>query len=325
MLISLIVPMYNAENYIDKCLDSILAQTYQDYEVVLINDGSTDKTSERCRAYTRRDKRFQLIGSANKGPAGARRIGIMESKGDYIMFVDADDWLEPDMLERTWKLMQEQQADMVCTGHKEVRVDGTVKSVLPQMEEMMVLEDHEQMMHHLHGTRIIDSGPWAKLVRRKLFGGIDYCENATVGEDYFMVLQLLEKAQKVVQCTDALYDRCMRPNGISRSGYTKRHKAAFEEYGKWREYLLERYPALGREIVSYHLEYEMAVITAMCRNRQYDEPVIQMLSQDLRRNLLKICTCAKTPFYAKGSAVLIAFMPGVFIMLFCVIHKLTGR
>ena len=325
MQVSIVIPMYNVQNYIGKCLESILGQNYHDYEVILVNDGSTDGTQKICEKYTEQYQQFKLIQTKNQGPAAARKAGVKSAQGKYIMFLDADDWLDCNMLYITLAVAEAQKADMICTGHKEVNTKGHVKAIASQDKTEIVLTQRCQMMHHLHGTRILDSGPWAKLIGRELFEGIDFCEHVTIGEDYFMVVQLLEKSQKVILYQETLYNRCIRSTSISRSGYTERHKKAFGEYMKWRRYLVEKNPELTEEITSYHLEYELAVITAMCRNQRYDKTTIRALSKDLREHLLTLLHCAKTPLSMKGSSVLIAYCPVLFIILFRILHVITGR
>lgn len=325
MQVSIVIPMYNVQNYIGKCLESILGQNYHDYEVILVNDGSTDGTQKICEKYIEQHQQFKLIQTKNQGPAAARKAGVKRAQGKYIMFLDADDWLDCNMLYITVAVAEAQKADMICTGHKEVNTKGHVKAIASQDKTEIVLTQRCQMMHHLHGTRILDSGPWAKLICRELFEGIDFCEHVTIGEDYFMVVQLLEKSQKVILYQETLYNRCIRSTSISRSGYTERHKKAFGEYMKWRRYLVEKYPELTEEITSYHLEYELAVITAMCRNQRYDKTTIRALSKDLREHLLTLLHCAKTPLSMKGSSVLIAYCPVLFIILFRILHVITGR
>lgn len=233
--------------------------------------------------------------------------------------------MDADILFFSVKECDKFRADIVCLGHKEVDGQGKILSYSMQKIERLEMTTSIDMMRHLHGTRLIDSGPWAKLIARRLFEDIDFCENVTIGEDYFMVLQLLEKADKVVFCREPLYNRCIRTTSISRSGYTERHKQAFEQYMKWRMYLLKRYPELRVEITGYHMEYEMAVITAMCRNKKYDKAVILDLAKDLRENRTIILHSKRTPLYMKMSAVLIAYCYPLFIIIFRVIHLLTGR
>jgi glycosyltransferase involved in cell wall biosynthesis len=323
--ISIIIPVYNAEQYLYHCVRSILEQSCQDFELILVDDGSVDQSGEICNQYAETDARIQVIHTANRGPAAARKIGVEHATGQYVTFVDADDWLDQDMLAFGVEKLQEKSADILCMGHKEVERQGDVKIVKPRCVEEIEMTEAIEMMRQLHGTRLIDSGPWAKMIRRKLFEGIDFCEEVTIGEDYFMVLQLLEKANKAVLCGKPLYNRCIRPTSISRSGYSKRHRLAFEQYMRWRIYLLDRYPELKDEITGYHTEYEMAVITAMCRNKQYDLDVIRKLKQDLRKNRNIVLRSRKTPLYMRASAVMIAYCWPVFIVFFRMIHIMTGR
>lgn len=323
--ISAIIPVYNAEKYLEKCVESILNQSYQDFELILVDDGSTDGSGKICDKYAENDSRIRTIHTKNRGPAAARRTGIETAGGEYVTFVDADDWLERGMFAFATEKMTEQCADIICMGHKEVDGQGNSRAIISGHTEEWLVTQKSEMMRQLHGTRLIDSGPWAKLIKRALFEGIDFCETVTIGEDYFMVLQLLEKADRIMICTDPVYDRCIRSTSISRSGYSKRHRMAFEQYMQWRRYLLNRYPELKEEIIGYHTEYEMAVITAMCRNKQYDRNVIGRLKWDLRTNRKVVLRCSKTPVYMRFSAVMIAYCPALFIIIFRVVHILTGR
>lgn len=113
MLISFIIPMYNAERHIKQCLESIIMQTVKDYEVILVNDGSTDKTEEICNIYIKQDSRFCLIQQANGGPSAARNRGLSVAHGEWIWFVDADDWLERNAVEILRETIKQEQADMI--------------------------------------------------------------------------------------------------------------------------------------------------------------------------------------------------------------------
>lgn len=323
--VSVIVPVYNAERYLNNCIESISQQSYQDFELILIDDGSTDDSGEICDEYAKRDLRIHVIHAKNRGPAAARKTGIEKAAGEYVTFVDADDWLEKEMLAFAIGKLEMKSADILCMGHREVDGGGNIRAIVPGNVEEQYVTKKIEMMRQLHGTRLIDSGPWAKMIRRSLFKNIDFCEEVTIGEDYFMVLQLLERADGIIICAEPLYNRCIRSTSISRSGYSERHRMAFGQYMKWRMYLLSKYPELREEIIGYHAEYEMAVITAMCRNRQYDSEVIRKLKQDLRVNRKVVLRCSKTPVYMRVCAVMIAYCPLIFIVIFRIVHILTGR
>ena len=117
----------------------------------------------------------------------------------------------------------------------------------------------------------------------------------------------------------------MRKGSISHGGYTNRHKQAFDHYMRIRKELIRKYPALTSDITAFHTEYEMAVITAMCRNDRYDKEVLNKLRRDLRKNMRNTLRHPVVPLYMKGSAVLIAYAQPVFIFLFRILYHMTGR
>lgn len=145
-MISIIVPVYKVEPYLRQCVDSILNQTYRDIEVLLIDDGSPDRCGEICDEYAKKDQRIRVFHTENKGLSAARNLGLREAKGEYIGFVDSDDWIEPDMYEVLLKRMQETGADIsVCsfwlenTGTKEA--SDYAKAIYVGKESLRALVD----------------------------------------------------------------------------------------------------------------------------------------------------------------------------------------
>lgn len=122
-LISIIVPIYNVENYLRQCLDSIMSQTYQNFECLLINDGSPDNSADICREYVEKDSRFRYFEKENGGVSSARNLGIEHSKGEYITFIDSDDWVESDYLEVLYRALLEEQADIAISTYKQFNMD----------------------------------------------------------------------------------------------------------------------------------------------------------------------------------------------------------
>ena len=122
-LISIIVPIYNVENYLRQCLDSIMNQTYQKFECLLINDGSSDNSAEICREYVSKDSRFKYFEKENGGVSSARNLGIECSRGAYITFIDSDDWVESDYLEVLYRALLEEQADIAISTYKQFNMD----------------------------------------------------------------------------------------------------------------------------------------------------------------------------------------------------------
>ena len=133
-MISVIVPVYNVELYLEKCLDSILAQTYSDLEVLVIDDGSTDRCGEVCDRFAEQDHRIKEFHTENHGLSAARNLGLDQMQGKYVGFVDNDDWIEPDMYEMLFNIAEQTNADIVtCRFYKEYRNTTEESSGPPEM------------------------------------------------------------------------------------------------------------------------------------------------------------------------------------------------
>lgn len=323
--ISIIVPVYNTEEYLPRCVESILGQSYEDWELLLVDDGSKDSSGGICDRYAAKDPRIRVIHNQNQGPAASRESGIRHTESELVMFVDSDDWLDEQMLQVMLGQMEESGAGMVCCLYQDVKESG--KAVHPHhfQEDHIDCGSAQDCMYQMHHTRYLTGSPWAKLYRRELFEGIDFCREVTIGEDYAMVVQLAEKAGRVRILSRELYFRSVRKESISHGGYTKRHRQAFDHYMRLRLRLLKSYLQIGPDIIAFHTEYEMAVITAMCRNDCYDREVIDKLKHDLRANMKNTLRHPVIPLYMKGCAVLIAYAHPVFIFLFRILYRLTGR
>ena len=128
-LISVIVPVYNVAAWLPRCVDSVLTQTYQNLEILLIDDGSTDASGEICDAYAEKDPRIRVIHKKNGGLSSARNAGLDVSNGQYIGFVDSDDWIEPEMYEKMLALMECNEAQLVCAGRYDVDGDTGEKTI----------------------------------------------------------------------------------------------------------------------------------------------------------------------------------------------------
>lgn len=324
-MVSIIIPVYNTDAYLRRCIDSITGLQEQDWELLLIDDESTDDSGSICDEYARRDDRIRVVHQKNSGPAAARQAGVELARGEWIMFVDSDDWLDEKILTVLEENQRESDANIVCCTFVNVDEKGK-KAHLPYFkEEYIDCYTAEDCMLHMHRTRYLTGSPCTKLFRRSLFAGIDFCRDVTIGEDYSMIVQLARKAQRVRLLKQELYYRFVRRGSISHMGYSERHKNAFDNYMRVRRELTADYPDLRKDIIGFHTEYEMAVITAMCRNKNYDREVIRKLKCDLRENMCLTWTNPSIPLYMKACAWLIAYPTGLFICLFRLLYLCTGR
>lgn len=325
-LVSIIIPIYNTEQYLKTCVDSVLEQTYTCFEIILVNDGSKDKCKEICNEYMRGYNNIFVQHNENQGVAASRRCGLESAHGDLIMFIDSDDWIDKDMLSTLVSAMKVSESDMVsCTYSDIFNRKGKEKPRQPFKEKYIECNSFKEMIHEIHGTRCLQTGPVAKLYKRKLFKGVDFREDITIGEDYTMILQVLRNAEKIRMIKENLYNRRLYGGNISRSGYTARHRKALENYLEVRKGLIEEFPEYRIEILGYHIEYEMAVLTAMCRNKNFDFDVIMKLKNDLRLNMKEIICDCTIPIVMKMSALMIAYLTPLFILVFRTIHLLFKR
>lgn len=201
-LISIIVPIYNVEKYLRQCLDSIRDQSYQNFECLLINDGSPDNSSDICKEYVSKDPRFRYIEKEHGGVSSARNLGLEHSKGEYITFIDSDDWVDSDYLEVLYKSLTDEKADVAVSTYKQFNMDdnnyyvhsyqrGYEKRVFTNQElidEFIDLDTFDYSYRYVCG----------KLVRKCLLDKIAFNEMTTLGEDMEFWLKLYLISNKIV-------------------------------------------------------------------------------------------------------------------------------
>ena len=195
-MISVIVPVYNVEEYLEECLESIKRQTYTDIEVILVNDGSIDRSKEICERYCEKDSRFKLVNQENKGLSGARNRGMLESKGEFISFVDSDDVLKEDMLEQLMKQMTSEDIDIVeCwyTNEKQELELSTPKNV-----KIIFQGNSKEALVSLCRDNIVRLNAVAKLFRRQVIINFPFLEGLFY-EDVYGGIGILKHIRKMVK------------------------------------------------------------------------------------------------------------------------------
>lgn len=208
-LISIIVPIYKTEPYLRKCLDSIVQQTYRNLEIILVDDGSPDNCGAICDEYAPQDERIKVIHKPNGGLSSARNAGIAVATGEYIGFVDSDDWIELDMFEYLISNALIHNSDITACSHLKCFPDhqefcGWNNTLILEMESALVLLLEDETLHNY---------VWDKLWRSSLFDGISFPEGKTF-EDIAVSYQLFLRADKVVLLPEAKYNYLQHSNSI---------------------------------------------------------------------------------------------------------------
>lgn len=199
-MVSIIIPVYNVEKYLDECLNSVLNQTFQNIEVLLIDDGSTDTSLDICREWGRRDSRIVICHQENSGVSSARNKGIDIAKGDYILFVDADDYVDETYVQSLYEKLD--LADVVICGYS--RVAECQRPILLDEEGFLKRED---LFFHTVCTNIVHGSSWNKIFRQKILreNHIRFRENIAVGEDLVFVVEYLQYCSSYYYVNRALY------------------------------------------------------------------------------------------------------------------------
>ncbi len=212
-LISVVVPVYNAGPYLRQCLNSLAAQTYPHVEIILVDDGSSDGSDQVCREYAERDGRFQYVRlSANRGPSVARNVGVRQAAGAFISFVDADDYVEPGLLERLHCSLTRNGADISACGADGIRLEIGPARSYSRVEAVCCLAKGSPFNHV----------PWGKLYRTDLARSCPFDENVFYSEDLLFLYQALKRSGKVSYIPDVLYHYVNREGSQMHSGMSAR-------------------------------------------------------------------------------------------------------
>ncbi len=210
-LISIIVPVYNVEKYLNKCVDSILKQTYTNMEVILVDDGSKDKSGAICDEYEKIDSRVRAIHKQNGGVCSARNVALSESKGEWVAFIDSDDWIESDYVEQLYECAVQTKADVVACGYN--RVTGKNKESINNSGNTMELSSKEFLIKVLNPQTGMGFCHM-KLYSKESLKGVLFDTNLVVGEDALFNEQVVLNIEKVCMLEKSLYNYRINLNSV---------------------------------------------------------------------------------------------------------------
>lgn len=215
-LISVIIPIYNTENYLLKCLDSVLSQTLKDIEVLLINDGSTDGSQKICEEYACKDQRIQVLHTPNQGVSHARNLGLEMAKGEYISFIDSDDWIEKDMIATLYRLIQTNHTDLSTCGYTIEDEKGKVIYSINK-KNTCILDKWEAMSSLFKDKHYRYKGNlWDKLYKKEIIDRdkLRFNEQIYYNEDRLFIFQYLRLCQSITYTCSSFYHYIIRNSSV---------------------------------------------------------------------------------------------------------------
>jgi len=231
-LISVIIPVYNTKNYLEKCLDSVLNQTYENLEVIIVDDGSTDGSEAMCDEYAQRDSRVKVIHKENGGQCTARNVGLDMATGDYFAFVDSDDWIDERMYETLMTNALKYGCDLsTCVNTDTKNPDGRLE----------IVEQPEIMKAHLLGQKGVCQSPCNKIFKRELFDGIRFFKMRAY-EDCATLHFVLARANKAVFQNEIMYYYVKRENSTMTQSFSPVKFKSIEAYRIMLDHYEEKFP-----------------------------------------------------------------------------------
>lgn len=241
-LISVIVPVYKVEAYLEKCVDSILAQSYKNLEIILVDDGSPDGCGEICDRYAQIDQRIVVVHKENGGLSDARNAGLDICRGKFVTFIDSDDWVEPEYVEYLYSLIRDHQADLSICEFRYVTEAGNEMNKPSDDHSVVVMNTEEALRNLCYGKMYFDSA-WAKMYRVSDFKDIRYPKGKWY-EDIPTTYRVMLRAEKLVFGKKALYNYLYRKEAISKQGFNAKRLDAMYFVEKQCEDLVRNYPEL---------------------------------------------------------------------------------
>lgn len=267
--ISIIIPVYNAEQYLTECLDSILGQSFSDYEVIMVDDGSTDGSADVCLRYAEADPRFVYIYKENGGVSSARNKGLDMARGEWVSFIDADDWVSEDYLSSFMQL--EHKADVTFFGETSVEMDGTISQKIPEERYCEGRSDVEETIYYLKCGSLGDvlGWTWDKFLRNSIIKEYDirFVEEVSFREDELFALEYCRYIHSICTIGKSLYFYRVIETGLTKRGIRKNDLMPSSLH------LLDDYACFSHEGLKEHILQSATDYRAM---NIYKQPLSQL-------------------------------------------------
>ncbi len=267
-LISIIVPVYNVEKYLYECLDSIVNQTYKNLEIILIDDGSPDKCGEICDAYAKTDKRISVIHKENGGVSSARNAGLVNAKGDFLFFIDGDDYIHNDCIESLYKSIIYDKSDCAISSLSVV-IDGNILiKPVNKKNKRLVYSKTEAIKTMLYQDKT-DAGVPGKLFKRKTFKNI-WFPDAVIGEDLAVIYKVFNNCYNVSFLSDCKYNYLHHANAITKTCFHDKKLVLLKIAKDMLDYIKTNIPDCYEAAVCRYISSQFSILVSIpLYNKRY--------------------------------------------------------
>lgn len=327
--VSVIVPVYNVEKYLRKCVESIKDQTYRNLEIILVDDGSPDRCGEICDELARSDNRIRVIHKENGGLSDARNAGMDVSTGDYIGFVDSDDYIDEDFYEILVANLEKYDAEVSCCRYTNVWEDGK-KEPIGNDGAIHVYEGTEALKEYLYG-KIMDPFSVNKLYRAELLGSAKYPDyhfrfiKGILSEDNPFCIELFKQTNNVVLIGSSKYNYLQaREGAITNTKVSKKKIDAVHYWDKVRQDCHENYPDLEEYALRRQVLFYIGLYNKIYKDNEYqtETKYIQSFVKEHKKEIHRSTICEKT---IKISVGLLAISPSIYSGFMRLYKRIVGR
>lgn len=279
-LVSIIVPVYNVEKYLKKCVDSIINQTYKNLEIVLVDDGSTDNSGKICDEYAKKDSRIKVIHKQNGGLSDARNVGIDNSKGKYITFIDSDDTIENDYVEYLYSLLKKYKTNLSICNYNVISKDKIIPYIMEEKEMKM---NKICALKELLCERLFSVSSCAKLYDIKLFKNVKF-PIGKLCEDNGTTYKLIEKCDCISYGSKSKYNYYKRENSIMTSNFNERKFDLIHLVDQMKNELGPKYPELYDEILKKQILSRFSILRQIVLSDYNNKEKIDEIVKFLKKN-----------------------------------------
>lgn len=243
--ISIIVPIYNVENFIHECIDSIIGQTFKEFELILVNDGSTDRSGEICDEYSKKDIRIRVVHKENGGQSSARNTGISLVQGDYIGFIDSDDWVQQNMYQVLYEKAIETDADIIACNIVEYHKDSTKRLYCNDPSDRLF--ERDAALKEIYLNERLTFSPCNKLYKRKLFKELRFKEGSIL-EDMDFAYRIIHKSNNIFYTGKPMYFYRYNDQSTMRKTFSKKRLDEYQVRKDMYQFYLANYPKHADEV-----------------------------------------------------------------------------
>ncbi len=301
--VTVVLPIYNVEKYLDRCINSVINQTFKNLEIILVNDGSTDNCLKICEKYKNIDDRIIIINQRNKGLSAARNSGIIKATSKYICFIDSDDYIEKDMIEYLYNGMKRYNSQITCCGFTNIYENG-IKEKITRPKKAIVYTKEEALDIHLI-SGYIDVVAWNKLYDIELFKNVKYPEGLLY-EDMLTTYKLIYNSNKVVLLPESKYYYCKRSSSIGGADFSEKTLKLIEACDEVYNFITQNYKRC-KNIKIAIIQWYIVVFNKMIISNYENNKILRKIKKYIINNFYYILISNKISLKRKFQIFLILF------------------